>query len=248
MINPMDLTGKSILVTGASSGIGRAAAVKLSRLGAKVILTARDQERLGITLSQLNGEGHAYYSYDLKRIEGIEEFLSKIVADNGILNGFVHSAGVSEMKPLKMSKFNSLHDLMLTNFYSFAELIRCISKKSSSADGSSFIGVSSVSSIKGNKSQSAYSASKSAMDGIIRPIAKELSARRIRINTVLFGMIGTEMFNEFLKKGGDISAWKDQYMGIGDPEDAANVIAFLLSDASKLITGTGLIADCGYLS
>jgi len=248
MINPMDLTGKKILVTGASSGIGRAAAVQLSRLGAKVIIVARDGDKLNSTLSDMDGKGHAMYSYDLKRIEEIEELVENIAAQTGPLNGFVHSAGISLMRPLKLSKYNFLHDIMLINFYAFVELARCIANKNNSCEGSSFLAISSVSSVKGNKSQCAYSASKAALNGIIKPLAKELSVRHIRVNTVLFGMTKTRMYEDFIDQGGDISVWKDQYLGIGEPEAAADTIAFLMSDASKLITGTNLIADSGFLS
>ncbi|MDA3885153.1 MAG: SDR family NAD(P)-dependent oxidoreductase [Candidatus Delongbacteria bacterium] len=248
MINPIDLTGKTILVTGASSGIGRETSVHLSKLGANIIMIARNIDNLKGTLSRMEGKAHKIYSYDLKKIEGIETLVQNIVDLNGPLNGFVHCAGISIMRPVKLIKYDFLHEMMLINFYSFVELVRCLSKKSKSKEGASFLGISSVAANKGNKSQGAYSASKAALDSIIKPMAKELSNRKIRVNTILFGMIKTEMYKGFLEQGGDTTVWNDQYMGIGETIDAANAIAFLLSDASKFITGTGLVVDGGYLS
>jgi len=248
MINPMDLTGKRILVTGASSGIGRETAIQLSKLGATVILIARNEEKLKNTISNLEGQSHAFYSYDLTKIEGIEDLVHNIVSVHGSINGFAHCAGIYAMRPIKLTKYDFLHNTMLINFYSFVELVRCLGKRNNSDDGASFLGISSVASVKGNKSQSAYSASKAAMDGIINPIAKEFSERKIRVNTIIFGMINTEIYEMFLEQGGDPSSLNDQYLGVSDPKEAANIVSFLLSDASKLITGTSLIADAGFLS
>jgi NAD(P)-dependent dehydrogenase (short-subunit alcohol dehydrogenase family) len=248
MKNPMNLKDKRIILTGASSGIGKAAAVKLDELGASLVMIARNYDKLNETLSLLSGTDHKIYSYDLKKIEGIEDFINNVVKENGKFDGFVHCAGVAPMRPVKSAGYGFIHDIMLINFYAFAELVKSLSKANCSNDGASIVAVSSVSSLKGNKAQGAYSASKSALNGLISPMAKELWAREIRVNSILFGMVKTEMFADFIKNGGDISAWKDQYAGIGEPEDAANVIAFLLSSASRMITGSNLVADNGYLS
>jgi len=244
----MDLSGKTVLITGASSGIGKETAILLSRLGARLILVSRNTDKLNEVLKKLEGKDHSARPFDLNNIAEIDPFIRKITSDNGKINGFVHSAGISTMRPIKMTSYDFLHQIMTLNFYSFVELARSLGKKTSSEDGASFIAVSSVSSVKGNISQGAYSASKSALNGIIRPMAKEYASRKIRVNSILFGLIRTEMYNDFINNGGDISVWKDQFLGIGEPEDAANIIAFLLSDSSGLITGSNLIADNGYLS
>lgn len=248
MINPMDMTGKLIIVTGASDGIGRAAAVHLTMLGAKTVLISREVNKLKLVSETIGKIPHKIYPYDLTNLEGIEDLIRNITKENGKIDGLAHCAGISPMMPLKSTKYDLFHKTMLINFYAFAELVRCSGKVSNCNDGSSFLAISSVSSVKGNKAQSAYAASKAAVSGVIKPIAKELSSRKIRVNSVMFGMIKTGMYERFLEQGGDISAWNGQYLGIGSPEDAANVISFLLSDASKLITGTDLIADGGYLS
>lgn len=252
MINPMDLTGKKILVTGASSGIGRATAIQLSRLGANVIMVARNEKKLKETLDMLEGDGHTLFSFDLKEIEGIEGLVKKIVSQSGAVNGLVHCAGIATMRPLSMTKIDFLHDMMLINFYAFVELVRCASKKKNYVEGASFIGMSSVGSQSGVKSKVAYCASKAAMDAATKCIAKELEPKKIRVNTVLGGFVKTDMHNEFIDKAGegalDSHVLGRQYMGMGEPSDIANAMAYLLSDASKFITGTGFVVDGGYLS
>ena len=142
MVNPMDLSGKTVLITGASDGIGKATAILLSQLGARIVMIARNRDKLQAVLEELEGKAHKWYSYDLKGIEGIEGLVKTIVNDNGPLDGFVHSAGIASMRPLKMTTYDFLHDMMLINFYSFIELIRCLSKKRNFRDGMSIVGMS----------------------------------------------------------------------------------------------------------
>lgn len=248
MINPMDLSGRHILITGASSGIGRAVAVKASQLGALVSITARRADKLAETYELLSGSGHATYLHDISNLEEIEPLLKEIVTKNGPIDGLVHCAGTGANRPLSMSKPSFLKELMDTSFFAFAELLRLLSKKRFSNDRASLIGISSVAALRGDKAQGAYSAAKAAMNGFIHSCAKEVAARKIRVNTVAFGMIRTDLFQTFQESGGTDALFKDQYFGLGETEDAANIVAFLLSDASRFITGTTLVADGGYLS
>ena len=129
MINPMNLTDKRILVTGASSGIGRETSILLSKLGAHVIMIARRLPQLEETFTNLEGTDHKYYSYDLSDTNGIDEYIQKVISENGKLDGFVHSAGVGSSRPLKMLKPDYVDEVMRINFYSFIEIVRCITKK-----------------------------------------------------------------------------------------------------------------------
>lgn len=252
VINPMDLTGKHILITGASSGMGKATAIHLSKLGAKLSLIARDEERLKDTLNQLDGEGHFMYLVDLKDIQKIENLIGEIVDISGPLDGLSHCAGIATMRPLSMTNQEFLHDMMLINFYSFIELIRCASKKNRFNKGASFIGMSSIGSKYGDKSKTGYCASKAAMDSAVRCMAKELAYKEIRVNTVVAGLIKTDMYDSFIETAGEeslaLNVSTNQYFGIGKPIDVANAIAYLLSDASKFVTGTGFVVDGGFLS
>ncbi len=250
MINPMDMTSKRILVTGASKGIGKAAAVKLSQLGAEVILIARSKDGLKKTISEMSGSGHAYYAFDLKCIDDIEQLIKKIVSENGKLDGLVHCAGIAPMRPLKMTSYEFLHDVMLINFYAFIELARVYANKKNN-NGGSIVAMSSAASKSGLKSKTAYCASKAAVDGAIRAMSTELADKNIRINSILAGFIKTDIYNEYFEYADENSFEKvilsRQFLGLGEVEDIANAIVYLLSDASKFITGTGMVADGGYL-
>ena len=249
MINPMDLSGKHILITGASSGIGRETCILVSKLGAKVSMVARNEEKLAETLSMMEGEGHQLFPFDLSQLEEIETKVKEIVAAQGKVDGFVHCAGIDGSRQLQQVKYDFLDKIMHINFESFAELLRILSSKRMSNDGGSFIGISSTASISGGRALSAYASTKAAMNGFIHPAAKELAPRKIRVNTLAFGMIDTGMFDWFKSFGGSVDRiLSRQYLGIGQPIDAANAIAFLLSDAARFITGTTIAVDGGFLS
>jgi NAD(P)-dependent dehydrogenase (short-subunit alcohol dehydrogenase family) len=252
MINPLDLSGKIVLVTGASSGIGKETSIYLSKLGAKIILVSRNEEKLRATLSLMEGDNHAIYVFDLKKIDQIEGLIERVVSQQGKLNGLVHCAGIGDMRPLQMTKYDFIHNMMLINFYAFIELCRVIAKKNIHAEPSSFIAISSTTSYKGEKSKVAYCASKAALDSAIRAMAKELAAKNIRVNSIVPGFIKTEMLDTYIEVAGKEDFQKNvlanQYLGLGEPIDVANAAAYLLSDASKFVTGTGLVIDGGYLS
>ncbi len=248
MKNPMDMSGKHIIVTGASAGIGCAAAILLSQLGAKVSLVARSAERMQSTLLKMEGTAHQCFAVDLANLDGLEPMCKDIVEKSGMIDGFVHCAGIGKNRPIAISKPDFVDETMRLNFYAFLEMARVLSKKKYSCDGASLLAVSSVAALRGDRTQGAYAASKAALCGVIHPMAKEMAVRNIRVNAVAFGMIQTEMYEKFQAAGGNEESLKSQYLGVGSCEDAANAICFLLSDASKFITGTTLVADGGYLS
>lgn len=247
--NPMDLDRKHILITGASSGIGQATCVLASKLGAVVSLVARNEERLKETLSVMNGEGHRAYTCDLVNVDGVQDLVKKIVSEQGAVDGMVHCAGIAANRPLKLSVPEFVTEMMNIHYFAFVELMRAVSKKRNCNDGASFVGISSVAGIQGDKAQGAYAAAKGAVQSVIHSFAKELSIRQMRVNSVAFGMIATGMYQTYIDGGGDPQELLgSQYMGVGEMQDAANIICFLLSDASKFITGTNLLADGGMLS
>ena len=252
MKNVVDLNGKKILITGASSGMGAETAKLCSQLGAKLVLVARREEKLQEVLGQLEGEGHRYYAFDLSKVDEIEDFIKNLIAETGPLDGYVHSAGISSTRPLKMIKPNILREVMEINFNSFVEITRCITKRKSFNPGLSIVGISSISSTLGNQTKTAYCASKAAMDAVVRCFAKELAPNGIRANTVCPGMIDTAIYEKFKDNAGDSYDAKmrmdRQYLGLGKPLDVANMIVFLLSDASRLITGANIGVDGGMLS
>ena len=199
----------------------------------------------------LDGDGHACYSFDLSNIDEIELLVKKIVSENGKLDGIVHCAGVAVARPLRQMKYQVIHELMLVNFYSYFELVRVFSKKCNNNGSGSIVVMSSVSARSGDKAQSAYAASKAAIEGSVNVLAKELADKNIRINAITAGMIKTRMFENFLNRYDENSIeqlYNKQYLGVIDKENIAYAVAYLLSDASKFITGTGLVIDGGYLT
>jgi len=252
MVNPTDFNGKHIMITGASSGIGKGIAIYLSKLRANIIMVARNEERLKETLNELEPGGHSYYLLDLKNINDIENMLNNVCNGGRKLHGLVHSAGISLTIPLQYLKLEDLHSIMSVNFYSFVELVKHFSKRKFNDNGGSIVAISSISSKVGARGLAAYCASKGALESAIRSLALDLAPKNIRINSIAPGMIGTNIFDGLKEivnnKDFEAELKKRQVLGVGTPEDVANAAAFLLSDASKFITGTSMVVDGGYLA
>lgn len=250
MFNPMNLAEKRILVTGASSGIGRACAVVTAQLGATVVLTGRNQERLDATLSQLDGVGHIAIPFDLSNLEEIESLFDIACEVGNKLHGLVHAAGVRPALPIQAVSVAQMHAVMTTNYWAFLELTKIFTKKKYSAGGS-IVALSSVSAFAGWSGGSLYCGSKGALDASMRALALELVPKKIRVNSVVPSNIRTPMFEDGTETASQASMsalLSKQPLGLGDPEDVANAVAFLLSDAARFITGTQLVVDGGYLA
>ena len=250
MTNLIDLTGRKILVIGASSGIGKQTAITLSKVGASVILSARREDKLRETLSLLEGEGHGIHCFDTQKLDEIEVHIKQIVAEFGSLDGMVYSAGLGTAIPLLQTKPEKLQNVFEVNLFGFIESVRQLCKKGRFNPGMRIVGISSCASLRGDKSKTAYSASKAAMDSAIRCIAKEMADRGICINSVAPSMTATELYDHYLEKYGDDSETnqellKRQYLGIAETSDIASAVAFLISPAAKFITGITLPVDGG---
>lgn len=249
MINPMDLSGKLFLVTGASRGLGRQVCITISQLGARVALVARSQEGLEETRRQMEGEGHACYPFDLNNIEGIAELVKGIVAQHGKLDGLVHCAGLGITCPLSLITYDFMQKMMRINVFAFVELVRIFAKKKNCNKGGSIVAVSSAASIRGEKAKTAYSATKGALDSAVRALAAELGpAKKIRVNTVNPAWIKTDMFYDYLTLAGEeklLELEQRQFLGIAEPVEIAMVISFLLSAAASQITGQSIVVAGG---
>ena len=251
MINPMDLTGKKVVITGAGGGIGKVTSEQLSKLGAQLVLLDVFSNRLEETLGALEGTSHRSYVINLKAIEEIEPLIAKVYDDVGTVDGFVHCAGIAPMRPFKMTKYEDILPTMQINFFSFVEIVRCITLKKRFANGGSIVAMSSTGSIHGKPTKVAYSASKAAIDAAIRCMVCDLKQKKIRINSIMPSWVNTIMYASFLRDypdSRDIQEIQErQYLGVSEPVEVANVIAFLLSDATKTITGTSILMDGGIL-
>lgn len=249
MINPMDLTGKHILVAGASSETGQAIVAQLSSLGARVVMIDTIKEKAPEDKESIKNNAVSSYIFNIYENAEIEPQLNHITKECGVFDGFVYCAGIGGVRPLALTKRNFVHEMMNANLYSFIEMSRCITKKGSFAIGGSMVTISSVSSIKGLKSKIAYSASKAALDASVRSMAAELSEKKIRVNSILKGWVTSDMQKEFIKSNMELSEnndFKRQLLGVIEPIEIANTTAFLLSDATKSITGTSILLDGGY--
>lgn len=244
---------KIILVTGAASGIGRATAQRLDYLGAKLILVDRQEEQLKEVQTTLSNPSICCIM-DLMNVEGIEETIKPIIKEFGLISGLVHCAGISDNRPLSMFKYSALHRVMLINFYSFFELVRVLTKKGMYYDdGMNIVAISSVAAVVGADAQTAYGASKAAINGAMHSMAKELAPKKIRINTVLPAAVNTAMIQQYYDLKATVNSGEGkpagrQILGMCQPEYVASVITFLLSDESKWITGSEIPVDGGYLS
>ena len=252
MYNPFSLEGKTILVTGASSGIGRQCAIDCARMGARVALIARNEERLAETLSMMEGEGHAYYPLDLTS-EGGGKLLvvNKICERFGKVDGFIHAAGIEKTLPIKLLTADDYLSIFRINALSAFEFIRIFSNKKYFSDGGHIILISSATSVVGRAGLAAYAASKGAINSAIRPMALELARKKICVNCVSPGTIITPMMESFLSTLSEEDRKKRVAgfpLGLGKPEDVSSLCIFLLSDASRWITGQNIVIDGGYTS
>lgn len=243
--NPFTLEGKTILVTGASSGIGRAVAIETSKMGASVVINGRNQQRLNETLSNLIGQGHIAIVSDLSSNEGITHLVNELPK----LDGMVLAAGIVEMLPVLFATKEKFEKIFNTNLFSPVEIIRLSVKKKKLLDLSSIVVIDSIAGnddfVVGN---GIYGAGKAALKSYVKFCAIELVGKRIRINTVSPGLILTPM-----QTNGSVSEVeldkaiaKVPMKRWGKPEEIAYASIYLLSDASSYLTGSDIKVDGGY--
>lgn len=244
-INPFSLEGKTVLVTGASSGIGKSIAIACSEMGATVVLNGRNIVRLNETEQKLKNRGaHMVLPCDLSDKEQVTDFVSKLP----VLDGLVFCSGISKFLPFSFIKEDVLNEIFNVNCFSPVMLLNKIIRTKKINKNSSVVFISSIA---GNSNispaNSIYGASKSALTSFAKYIALELSAKKIRCNSILPGRIETSLIEHSQLTKEDVEKDIDKYplKRYGKPEEVANAALFLLSDASSWITGTQIIVDGG---
>ncbi|TVQ00973.1 MAG: SDR family oxidoreductase [Balneolaceae bacterium] len=245
MSNPFSLAGKTIFVTGASSGIGKITAKLCSEQGARLIISGRNEERLNETFSLLTGVGHEIRQMDISEAENITGLIESLPQ----IDGFVSNAGVAKLSSIRFIKEIDLRNILEVNSIAPILLTKQLMKSKKLKNPSSVVFTSSIagmySSTMGN---SMYSASKAALNGFMKNAAVELAAKGIRCNTVNPGFVQTSMVDFALLKEEEIDDIRKSYplKRLGTPEDVAHGIIYLLSDASSWVTGITLVIDGGF--
>ncbi|MBR6418153.1 MAG: SDR family oxidoreductase [Bacteroidales bacterium] len=245
MANIIDLTGKLYIITGAGSGIGCETACVAAAQGATVIMLDVNAEGLAGTAA-MGGERCHPMTIDLTDSNAVASIVKQVVEQYGKLDGLVHCAGISSRKPLNMLSKEGFSKVMDVNFYSFVDLVKNCAKKKHFNDGASIVVMSSISSIHGYKAKTEYCVSKAAVDAFVRCMALELADRRIRVNSVMAAEVLTPLALKARELNTILGAAEfEAPLGPSEPFEVANTIAFLLSDATKTITGTSILIDGG---
>lgn len=243
--NPFSLAGKTVLITGASSGLGKAIAIEASRLGATVLVSGRDAARLDTTLGQLDGDGHSVLAADITD----EEQLKNLVKELPPLDGVVLCAGISGLTALQFASRKKFESMFETNFFSNVELLRLLVKSKKLSAGASVVTLASIGGVRDiTIGKGMYGSSKAALSACMKYYAKELASKGIRVNCICPGMILTELADKVGYAREDLDNDLKTYpLGrFGSPEDVAYSAVYFLSDASAWVTGIDFIIDGGH--
>lgn len=242
--NPFSLLGKRIMITGASSGIGKSTAIECSKMGAELVITARNEERLANTYQILDGGNHIQIICDLTNSVDVGSLVEKIPE----LNGIVICAGINETLPLQFANRKKIESIFETNFYANTELLRLLLKKKKLMKESSIVSIASIGGIFSiDYGNGIYGASKAALVSWMKTLAKELAPKRIRVNSICPGMVETPLGTPSAFTEDQLKEDEKRYpLGrYGNPEEIAYACVYFLSDASKWVTGTTFIIDGG---
>lgn len=251
VFHPQCLTGRTILVTGASSGLGRATAVALSQCGARVILTGRDGAKLEDAKQQLSGTSHVSVAADFADADQVADLVKEVGNTYGPLHGIFHSAGAYMALPARMTKQRHIENMFNASVWGAFGVSRAAAQKNVMSEGGSLVFMSSVAAERGHTGTTAYAGAKAAVLGMVPVLAIEFAPRGIRVNSIVAATIETEMHlntianlpDELVQDG-----LSRHLLGFGRPTDVANAVLFLMSDASQWITGTSLTVDGGYMA
>ena len=251
MRNSCSLKNKKIVITGASSGIGRAAAIACSQQGAHLLLIGRQAKELEKTKALLEPSIYVVILVlDLTKFEEVTAVIKIALVDFGSIDGVIHASGISTTLPFRNSTVSKMNDFFQVNVAAALHLTQQLIKPGAvSANGASIIFLSSVMSQVGESAKVLYSMSKGALLAASRSMAIELAPKKIRVNCIAPGVVDTPMSQKaYYSQNPDLKERITQLhpLGLGQPEDVANACIFLLSDASRWITGTQMMVDGGY--
>ncbi|WP_339688747.1 SDR family oxidoreductase [uncultured Parasphingorhabdus sp.] len=245
------LRDRTILVTGASSGIGREYCIQAAQLGARILLIGRDKDRLDATLGSLEGKDHQAFQLELNLIDDFKKSLLDITEMSGPLHGVFHAAGIETVDTLKRANDEVFERSFAASVRGSIAILAACSRKKVMVDSGAIVLMSSVAGHRGQMGMALYSASKTAIDSLTKSGAIELAGRNIRVNSVVAGAVDTAMHRVILERmtAESTAAYENKHLlGFGLPSDVVNAGLFLTSDASRWITGTNMIVDGGFLA
>jgi NAD(P)-dependent dehydrogenase (short-subunit alcohol dehydrogenase family) len=244
-----ELTGKTFLITGASSGLGQDISIRLSSLGGKVLLVGRDEARLRQTAEMCVGGEVKLEPFDLSQVDLIPNWMKEVSERHGLIDGLVHSAGTVTVRPLKIFRYSDFESMMRINVGAALALVRGFRAPKVRAQDARIVFLSSVSGLVGQSALSVYCATKGALISMTRSLAMELSRENIKINCIAPGWIRshmTEREDSPISKDQAAKVASEHPLGIGLPEDVSDLVAFMLSPDSAWTTGTTFVADGGF--
>lgn len=245
--NPYSLEGKTILITGASSGIGETTAIECSKMGANVIITGRNELRLTEVFANLENHSDRKHQMIIAELND-EDSLINLVGQINSIDGLVNNAGVNRVKPIQYIKQGDFDFVFQTNLYAGFNLLRLLLKNKKINNNSSLVFTSSVSAFFNAPGRALYASSKAALTSLMRSFAIELANKGIRANAVHPGLVETKLIHENLSdeelQNGIVEYPLKRY---GKPEDIAWAIIYLLSDASSWVTGSSFTIDGGFM-
>jgi NAD(P)-dependent dehydrogenase (short-subunit alcohol dehydrogenase family) len=244
MSTPFDLTGKLVLVTGATAGLGRQSAVTASRMGARVIVTGRNRDKLQQTFALLEGDGHQAITADFAGERGRAEFISALPA----LDGIAHCAGATLLRPFPFITEDKFREIYTINVEAPLFLTQRLFKARKINAGASVAFIASIAAFRGALGHTIYAGSKAALVGMVRVLAHELAGLKIRANCISPAMVRTEVAEGLAQQLSDEAVAADEAtypLGYGTPDDVANAVVYFLSPASRWVTGTNFIMDGG---
>lgn len=245
------LAGKTILITGASSGIGKRCATALAQSGARLVLAGRDKQRLEETRQSLQGTDHVCVLAELSDAEAASDMVKSAVKQHGLLTGIFHSAGLYAMMPSRTVKQKLIDSLYAASVWGAYGIARAASSKHVLADGGSIVMMSSVAGLRGHPATSVYGGAKAAIAGLVPPLAIEFAPRGVTVNAIAAGIVESRMQLETLANLPPEIAVESQAkypLGFGTMTDVAGMVVFLMSDAGRWITGTTITVDGGYMA
>jgi NAD(P)-dependent dehydrogenase (short-subunit alcohol dehydrogenase family) len=245
-ITPFHLHDKTILITGASSGIGRQVAISCSKMGARVLINGRDEMRLQETYNQLEGDGHLIVAADLCTEDARQAIAKQVIA----LDGLVHCAGAVKPFPIKFLDQANINEMLVLNLNAPVLLTALLLRSKKLNKNASLVYLSSISGKHPPKGGSMYGAAKGGLETFVVVLAREIYTQGMRANCISPGMVKTPLYDsaEAAISKDEMDKHIDRYpLGVGYPEDVANAAIYLLSPAARWVTGINLTLDGGFL-